>query len=61
MSNQVNYIKECTPAKYDTAGNKWTPGNIVGWDQMWNCTDPNSWAYFGIIIALTFSILGASA
>lgn len=31
-----------------------------GWSDIMDCTDPNSWAYFGIAIALTFSIMGAS-
>ena len=28
---------------------------------MWDCTDPNSWGYYGIVIALCFSIMGAAA
>jgi hypothetical protein len=55
------YIKECVPAKWNVQNKSWDYGTIDNWGKMWNCTDPNSWAYFGIIIALAFSILGASA
>ena len=34
--------------------------NYKGWSDVFDCTQPNSWAYFGIAIALTFSILGAA-
>ena len=30
-----------------------------GWSDIFDCTDPNSWAYFGIAISLGISILGA--
>ena len=34
---------------------------IKGFKELWDCTDPNSWGQYGIVIALTFSIMGAAA
>ena len=34
-------------------------GKFTSWGQIFDCTDPNSWAYFGIALSLGFSILGA--
>ena len=31
----------------------------TGWADVFDCTDPNSWAYIGIAISIGFSILGA--
>ena len=38
-----------------------TDAYIVGFKELWDCTDPFSWGYFGIAIALVFSIFGAAA
>lgn len=37
------------------------PTYLKGFKEIWDCTDPNSWGYYGIVIALTFSIMGAAA
>ena len=34
-------------------------GTTQYWSEVFDCMDPNSWAYFGIAISLGFSILGA--
>ena len=31
----------------------------AGWGDMFNCTEPNSWAFSGIFLCLGFSIAGA--
>ena len=31
----------------------------INYSEMFNCTDPNSWAYAGIFLCMGFSILGA--
>merc|ERR1711934_706210 len=40
-------FKKCQAGEYRT------------WSEIFDCTDPNSWAYSGIYIALSFSIIGA--
>ena len=35
-------------------------GLYTGWRDVFYCTDPNSWAYFGIASSLFFSIMGAA-
>ena len=34
-------------------------GEYTGWKDIFDCTDPNSWASTGIIFCMGFSILGA--
>ena len=36
-----------------------SPENLSGWQDMFDCTDPNFWAYMGIAIAICVSIIGA--
>ena len=37
-----------------------TDGTMIeGWKDMFYCLSPVSWAYVGVAISLTFSILGA--
>lgn len=31
-----------------------------GWKDMFYCTEPSSWAYMGVALALGLSIIGAS-
>lgn len=34
--------------------------NYLGWKDMFYCTEPSSWAYMGVALALGLSIIGAS-
>ncbi len=37
-----------------------TTGEYAGWKDMFYCTDPFSWAYMGVALALGLSIIGAA-
>ncbi len=37
-----------------------TTGEYTGWKDMFYCTDPASWAYMGVALALGLSIIGAA-
>ena len=35
-------------------------GLYTGWKDMFYCTDPSSWAFMGVALALGLSIIGAA-
>jgi len=35
-------------------------GNYTGWKDMFYCTNPTSWGYMGVALALGLSIIGAA-
>ena len=48
--------------KYSYCNERYTPGDTCfprSYGEMFNCIDPNSWAYTGIFAGMAFSILGA--
>ncbi len=50
----LRYISNQTSFCYDTTT------TLYGWREMFYCIHPASWAYMGVAISLTFSIIGAA-
>mmetsp|Transcript_35736 Transcript_35736/g.48210 ORF Transcript_35736/g.48210 Transcript_35736/m.48210 type:complete len:99 (-) Transcript_35736:378-674(-) len=48
------------PAGYVDICMNTAENHIEGWMDLWYCIDPNAWAFIGLALALTLSVIGAA-